>query len=105
MRSSRHLMQRAGREFAKSLLWMVVAFGVLGAVLVAATELPLVGVMAFVGVSGTVVATIVTVVVIWSGARDETSLSGHDHPGSPHDREGEWPGGGWDGGGGEGGGW
>jgi uncharacterized membrane protein YgcG len=101
-----HLLKRAGREFAKNVIWMVVVFGSLAAILVAATDLPLVGAMAFVGVSVAVVAAIVTVVVLWSGARDETPLSGHDYPGSPPDR-GDWPsGGGWDGGGGgDGGGW
>jgi hypothetical protein len=99
-----HLLQRAGREFAKNMLWMAVVFGSLAAILVAATDLPLVGAMAFVGVSVAVVAAIVTVVVLWSGARDETPLSGHDYHGSPPDR-GDWPSGGWDGGGGDGGGW
>ena len=86
-----HLLKRAGREFAKNLLWMGVVFGLLAAVLVAATNLPLVGTMAFVGVCVAVVAAVVTVVVIWSGAYDETTrLGGHDYPGSPPDR------GGWD---------
>ena len=86
-----HLLKRAGREFAKNLLWMAVVFGLLAAVLVAATNLPLVGTMAFVGVCVAVVAAVVTVVVIWSGAYDETTrLGGHDSPGSPPDR------GGWD---------
>jgi hypothetical protein len=104
MRSSGHLLKHAGREFAKNVIWMAVAFGSLAAILVAATDLPLVGTMAFVGVCVAVVAAIVTVVVLWSGARDETPLSGYDHPGAPPDR-GDWPSGGWDGGGGDGGGW
>ena len=85
MRSSGHLLQRAGREFVKNLLWMAVVFGLLAAVLVVATNLPLVGTMAFVGVCVAVVAAVVTVVVIWSGAYDET----------PRDR-GDGPGGGWE---------
>jgi uncharacterized membrane protein YgcG len=86
-----HLLKRAGREFAKNLLWMAVVFGLLAAVLAAATDLPLVGTMAFVGVCVAVVAAVVTVVVIWSGAYDErTRLGGHNSPGSPPDR------GGWD---------
>jgi hypothetical protein len=86
-----HLLKRAGREFAKNLLWMAVVLGSLAAVLVAATNLPLVGTMAFVGVCVAVVAAVVTVVVIWSGAYDGTTrLGGHDSPGSPPDR------GGWD---------
>jgi hypothetical protein len=86
-----HLLKRAGREFAKNLLWMAVAAGSLGAILVAATDLPLAGVMVFVGVFAAVMAAIVTVVVIWSGAYDETKgRGGHDSPDSPSDR------GGWD---------
>ena len=66
----------------------------LAAVLVVATNLPLVGTMAFVGVCVAVVAAVVTVVVIWSGAYDETTrLGGHNYPGSPPDR-GDGPGGG-----------
>ena len=86
-----HLLKRAGREFAKNLLWMAVVLGSLAAILVAATDLPLAGVIFFVGVFAAVMAAIVTVVVIWSGAYDErTRLGGHDSPGSPPDR------GGWD---------
>ena len=91
MRSSGHLLKRAGREFAKNLLWMAVVLGSLAAILVAATDLPLAGLIFFVGVFAAVMAAIVTVVVIWSGAYDETTrLGGHDSPGSPPDR------GGWD---------
>jgi hypothetical protein len=91
-----HLLRRAGREFVKNLLWMGVVFGLLAAVLVVATNLPLVGTMAFVGVCVAVVAAVVTVVVIWSGAYDETTrLGGHNSPGSPPDR-GDGPGGGWE---------
>ena len=104
----RHLLKRAGREFAKNLIWMAVVFGSLAAILAAVTDLSLVEVMAFVGVSVTVMAAIVTVVVLWSGAHDEEPrLGGHHYPGSPHDRDGDWPVGGWwdGGGGGDGGGW
>jgi hypothetical protein len=92
------LLKRAGREFAKNLLWMGVVLGSLAAILVAATDLPLAGVTFFVGVFAAVMAAIVTVVVIWSGAYDETMrLGGHDDPGSPPDRGGwddveKWPG-------------
>jgi hypothetical protein len=43
MRSYGHLLKRAGTEFAKNLIWMAVALGSLAAILVAATDLPLVG--------------------------------------------------------------
>lgn len=84
MDSSGHLLRRAGREFVKNLLWMGVVFGLLAAVLVVATSLPLVGTMAFVGVCVAVAATVVTVVAIWSGAS-----------GSPPARS-DGPGGGWE---------
>jgi uncharacterized membrane protein YgcG len=91
MRSSGHLLRRAGREFVRNLIWMAVVFGSLAAMLAAVTDL--------------FMAAIVTVVVLWSGAHDETRLTGHGYPGSLPDR-GDWPnGGGWDGGGGDGGGW
>jgi hypothetical protein len=84
-----HLLKRAGREFAKNLLWMAVVLGALAAILVAATDLPLAGVIFFVGVFAAVMAAIVTVVVIWSGAYEEpTRRGGHDYPGSPPDRGG-----------------
>ncbi len=91
-----HLLKRASREFAKNLLWMAVVLGLLVAVLAAATDLSLVGTMAFVGVFAAAMAAIVTVIVIWSGAYDETTRrGGHDYPGSPPDR-GDGPGGGWE---------
>jgi uncharacterized membrane protein YgcG len=101
-----HLLKRAGREFVRNLIWMAVVLGSLAAILVAATDLSLVGAMTFVGASVAVMAAIMTVVVLWSGAHDETTrLGDHDYSGSPPN-SGEWPaGGGWDGGGGDGGGW
>ena len=84
----------------RNLIWMLLVFGLLAAILSAATDLPLLGVLAFVGVSVAIMAAIMTVVGLWSGAHDETRLGGHDYPGSPPDR-GDWPSsGGWDGGGG-----
>jgi hypothetical protein len=108
MRDDGHLLRHVGREFAKNLIWMAVVFGSLGAILVAATDLPLVGTMAFVGVSVAVLASLLTVGVLWSDAPDETPLGGgpDDRPGYPPSGGGDWPGGGWyDGGGGGGGGW
>jgi hypothetical protein len=91
-----HLLQRVVREFVKNAIWMAVVLGLLGAVLAAATDLSLVGTMAFGGVFVAVVAAIVTVVVIWSRAPDGTTrLGGHDYPSSPPGR-GDRSGGGWD---------
>ena len=105
MRSSGHLLRRAGREFLRNLIWMALAVGLPAVILAAVTDLYL-GVMAFVGASVTVLAALVTVGALWSGAPDEPRLGGHDYPGSPPEaRGGDWPGGGWDGGGGDSGGW
>jgi hypothetical protein len=71
MRSSGHLLKRAGREFVGNLIWMAVVFGSLAAILVAATDLPLVGTMVFVGFSVAVLAALVTVGALLSGAPDE----------------------------------
>jgi hypothetical protein len=106
MRAAGHLLKRAGREFVRNLMWMLAVFGALGVILVFATHLPLVGVATFVGIFASVMAVIATVVVLWSGAHDETFVSGHNHPGVPPEGGGleGWYGGGWDGGGGDGGG-
>jgi uncharacterized RDD family membrane protein YckC len=91
-----HLLKRAGKEFAKNLIWMAVVLGLLVAVLAATTDLPLVGTMAFVGVFAAVMAAIMTVVAIWSRAPDgATRFGGHDNPSSPPDPGGR-SGGGWD---------
>jgi hypothetical protein len=91
-----HLLKRVGREFVKNAIWMVVVFGALGAILVAATDLPLVGVMVFVGAFVAVLAAIMTGVAFWIRAPDGTTrLGGHDYPSSPPDR-GDRSGGGWD---------
>jgi uncharacterized RDD family membrane protein YckC len=66
MRYSGHLLKRAGREFVRNLIWMAVVFGALGAILAAATDLSLLGVMAFVGVCVALMAAIVTVIVLWA---------------------------------------
>jgi hypothetical protein len=71
-----HLMKRVGREFVKNAIWMVVVFGALGAILVAATDLPLVGVTVFVGAFVAVLAAIMTGVAFWSGAHEDTTPVG-----------------------------
>ena len=105
-----HLLKRAGREFVNNLAWMLVVFGSLGAILVFATQLPLLGVAAFVGIFASAMAAIVTVftvLALWSGAYEDTSPGGgHSYPGPHHAGGGYWPGGWGDGGGGgDGGGW
>jgi uncharacterized membrane protein YgcG len=102
------LLKRASREFLRNLLWMLLVFGLLGAILVFATQLPLLGVAIYIGIFASVLAAIVTGVALWSGAHEEKFLSGHNHhPGTPpsggayHGSGGHGTGhGGWDGGGG-----
>jgi hypothetical protein len=103
-----HLQKRAGRDFVNNLAWMIALFGALGAVLGFATQLPLLGVAAFVGIFASAMAAIVTVGVLWSGAYEDTSPGGgHRYPGPPPvGGSGAWLGGRWHGGGGgAGGGW
>ena len=69
-----HLIRRAGREFANNLLWIIVAFGALATIFVAATDLPLLGTMAFVGAAAAVMAAIVTGVGLGINAHDETPV-------------------------------
>jgi hypothetical protein len=107
MRGAGHLLKRASREFVRNMVWMLAVFGALAAILVFAINLPLLGMTAFVGIFVSVLAVIATVVVLWSGAHDETFLSGHNHPGEPPEGRGlgSWDSGGWGGaGGGDGGG-
>ena len=68
-----HLQKRVGREFVNNLAWMLALFGSLGAILVFATQLPLLGVAAFVGIFASAMAAIVTVLALWSGAHEDTS--------------------------------
>jgi hypothetical protein len=97
-----HLLKRAGREFLRNLIWMGVGYGAPAVILAAVTDLYLVGVSAFVGASVTVLAALVTVGALWSGAPDEPHLGGRDYPaGEQPDVVGHWPAGSWgDGGGG-----
>jgi hypothetical protein len=91
-----HLLSRAGTEFVRNLLWMLMVFGLLRAISIAATDLPLVGVVAFVGVAVAVMAAIMTLVVLRSRAHEKTPSGGvHHFPGAPPDN---WPVGSWDGG-------
>ena len=69
-----HLLRRAGREFVRNLIWMLAVFGPLAAILVPTAHLPLLGVLAFVVVSVSVMAAILTMLVLWSGVDGEVPL-------------------------------
>jgi hypothetical protein len=81
---------------------MLLVFGPLAAILVPAANLSLLGVLAFAIFSVSVLAAILTGVVLWSDAHDETALSNLNSPMLPGDgRGGLGTGlGGWVGGGG-----
>ena len=76
-----HLLKRAGREFGRNLIWMVVAFGPLTAVLILAPNITLLGAWPFVGLFVSALAAPLTVLTLWSGAHDETLLSGNSRTG------------------------
>jgi uncharacterized membrane protein YgcG len=99
-----HLLKRASREFLRNLLWMLLVFGPVALILVPAANLSLLGVLAFVIFSVSVLAAIFTGVVLWSDAHDETALSTLNSPMLPGDGSGGHGTGlgGWDGGGGGG---
>ena len=61
------LLKRASREFLRNLLWMLLVFGLLGAILVFATQLPLLGVAIYIGIFASVLAAIVTAGCIDTG--------------------------------------
>ncbi len=98
-----HLLKRAGKEFVRNLSWMLAAFGPLAAILIFATSITLLGALPLIGIFVCAVALIITVLVLWSGAHDETKHSVGHQPGTSPDRGGDWFGGWGDGGGG--GGW
>ncbi len=72
-----HLLKRAGREFVRNLMWMLVAFAPLAAILIFATTITLLGALPFFGIFVCAVAAIITVLTLWSGASDETLLRGN----------------------------
>ena len=102
-------LKKAGRKFVRNLLWMLALFGTLGALLVFSTQLPLLEVVALVGICVSVSAALVTVVALWDGTTtpDEARLGGHNYPELRPDGSsgsGGWHGGRGDGDGGGGGG-
>jgi hypothetical protein len=113
--------RRAGREFARNLMWLLAVFGLLAAVSVLVAGVPPLGALAFVGFFVPVVAGIVTVLAHWGRAEEErlytggeggryTGSEGGYHPGGVYhagyygDGGGGDHGGGDFGGGGDGGG-
>jgi uncharacterized membrane protein YgcG len=98
MRGAVRSPKRVGREFVRNLVVVLVVYLPLAAVLALLGAAPQRGLLIFGGVLVAVMAAIATVVVLWSGAHDETFLSGHSHPGVPPEGRGL---GGWDGGGGD----
>ncbi len=99
-----HLLKRAGRKFVRNLFWMLVAFGPLAAILILFASLPLVGALPYFGIIVSVIAAIITVLELWSGAHDEAYLSANRgmSPESAHSSGGTYYPGFLDGGAGDG---
>ena len=77
--------RRAGREFARNLMWLLAVFGLLAAVSVLVAGVPPLGALAFVGFFVPVVAGVVTVVAPWGGGgggRVDTGGGGGRYTGS-----------------------
>src|SRR3712207_9349984 len=73
---ARRSRKRAGKEFVRSLIWVLVAYASLAAILVFGANTPLGGVLIFGGIFVPVTAAFVTVVVLWADAGDEVVLRG-----------------------------
>ena len=76
MRSSGHLLRRAGREFVRNLIWVLVAYAPLAAILAFGANTPLRGVLILGGIFVPATAAFVTVVVLRGDASDEVVLRG-----------------------------
>jgi len=91
----------AGKEFVRSLIWMLAAFAPLAAILILGAGLPPLGVLAFGGVFVPVLATLITVLKVVGGGgpgdHHRPDSRPNYHPGGAHP--------GFFGGGGFGGGW
>jgi hypothetical protein len=70
--------KRAGREFVRNLIWGLMAYAPIAAVLTLAAGTPLGGVLIFGGVVVPAMAALITVLVVWGGeADDEAHDSGY----------------------------
>ena len=68
--------KRAVKEFARNLIWVLVAYAPLAAILAFGANTPLRGLLIFGGVFAPVTAAFVTGVVLWTNAGDEALLGG-----------------------------
>jgi hypothetical protein len=68
--------KRASKEFVRSLIWVLVAYAPLAAILVFGANTPLGGVLVFGCIFVPVTAAFVTGVVLWAEAGDEALLRG-----------------------------
>jgi hypothetical protein len=83
--------QRAAKEFARNLSWLLVSYALIAAILTLSAVAPLGGVLLFGGVFVLVMAAVITVLVLWGG--DDEARLGDDsgwrdasayHPGHAH---------------------
>ncbi len=68
--------KRASKEFVRNLIWVLVAYAPLAAILIFGANTPLGGVLVFGGIFVPVTAAFVTGVVLWADAGDEVLLRG-----------------------------
>jgi uncharacterized membrane protein YgcG len=73
---ARRSRKRAGKEFVRSLIWVLVAYASLAAILVFGANTPLAGVLLFGGTFVPVTAAFITGVVLWADAGDQVILRG-----------------------------
>jgi hypothetical protein len=73
MRGAVRLRKRAGKEFTRNLIGVLIAYVPIAAILTLAAGTPLGGVLIFGVIIVRVMAAILTVVVVWVGAGDEVS--------------------------------
>jgi uncharacterized membrane protein YgcG len=73
---ARRSRKRAGKEFVRSLIWVLMAYASLAAILVFGANTPLGGVLIFGGIFVPVTAAFVTVLVLRANAGDEVLLRG-----------------------------
>jgi uncharacterized membrane protein YgcG len=105
---ARRSRKRAGKEFVRNLIWVLVAYAPLAAILAFGANTPVRGVLIFGGIFVPVTAAFVTVVVLRADAGDGRTWGesgyhsgGTYYPGFLDDGAGDGSGGGDGGGGGE----
>ena len=83
MRGAVSFRKRAGKEFVRSAGWLLVAYGVVAAILILAAGVPLGGALIVGGIGVPAVAALLAVVSVWAGGTGDPSSRPYDYdPGS-----------------------